>query len=223
MFLSIALSKVVPYFIFLFDDSQVTQSVNSAADRALWERVYATLAVADREGENSFLTLLIYLHLILIIPSASIILHTILRSIRPASSQTIYHDPTLARMQPLSPSETTEVLELLTPDMQDLVIEANIKNNNAGPIATAWEAALLKAIHLPPIDSGDTLLLEKKLENGVENSDRKQSPERPSSARLRAKNFWEKEVVEEVTVPDANATAAAAADTVSELPLEEQR
>ena len=125
-------------------------------------------------------------------------------------------------MQPLSPSETTEVLELLTPDMQDLVIEANIKNNNAGPIATAWEAALLKAIHLPPIDSDDTLLLEKKLENGVENSDRKQSPERPSSARLRAKNFWEKEVVEEVTVPDANATAAAA-DTVSELPLEEQR
>ena len=53
MFLSIALSKVVPYFIVLFDDSQVTQSVNSA-DRALWERVYATLAVADREGENFY-------------------------------------------------------------------------------------------------------------------------------------------------------------------------
>lgn len=50
MFLSIALSRVVPYFIFLFDDSQVPQSVKPA-DRALWERAYATLAVADREGE----------------------------------------------------------------------------------------------------------------------------------------------------------------------------
>ena len=53
MFLSIALSRVVPYFIFLFDDSQVPQPVNSA-DRVLWERIYTTLAVADREGEAIF-------------------------------------------------------------------------------------------------------------------------------------------------------------------------
>ena len=53
MFLSIALSRVVPYFIFLFDDSQVPQTVIST-DRALWERAYATLAVADREGEIIF-------------------------------------------------------------------------------------------------------------------------------------------------------------------------
>ena len=120
-------------------------------------------------------------------------------------------------MQPLSPSATTEVLELLTPAMQDLIVEANIKNNHAGPIATAWEAALLKAIRLPLIDSDDdTLSLEKK--DGVEKSE-KQSPERPPSASLsslhRVKQFWEKEVVEEVTVPDTTTT-------VSELPLEEK-
>ena len=120
-------------------------------------------------------------------------------------------------MQPLSSSATTEVLELLTPDIQDLIVEANIKNNNAGPIATAWEAALLKALRLPSTDSDDTTPLEKK--DGAEKSE-KQSPERPSSATPstphRAKNFWEKEVVEEVTVPDTITTS------VSDLPLEEK-
>jgi hypothetical protein len=156
----------------------------------------------------------------MLIPSASLILHTILRSIRPTSSHTIYHDPTLARMQPLSPSATTEVLELLAPDIQDLIVEANIKNNHAGPVATAWEAALLKAIRLPPTDSDDTL----PLEDGAEKSG-KQSPERPSSALStphRAKNFWEKEVVEEVTVPDTNVTITTTVTAPDlELPLEE--
>lgn len=51
MFLSVALSRVVPYFIFLFDDPQVTQPQVNPAERALWEHIYATLAIADREGE----------------------------------------------------------------------------------------------------------------------------------------------------------------------------
>lgn len=54
MLLSMALSRVVPHFVFLFDESQAAQFVNSA-DRALWERTYATLAIADREGECLFL------------------------------------------------------------------------------------------------------------------------------------------------------------------------
>lgn len=110
-------------------------------------------------------------------------------------------------MQPLSPSATTEVLDLLTPDMQALVVEANIKNNNAGPIATAWEAALLKAIRIPSNDS-DTLPFEKK-EGGVvvvgkedEKNERPSLVERSSSSSsIRSRNFWEKEVVDEVTVP----------------------
>ena len=116
-------------------------------------------------------------------------------------------------MQPLSPSATTEVLELLTPDMQTLVVEANIKNNRMGPIATAWEAALLKAIRLPPPDDTPPPL-EK--EDGVLERSEIQSLERSSSFTLstphRSKNFWEKEVEEEeVTVPV----------TVSELPVSE--
>ena len=54
MFFSVALSRVVPYFIFLFDGSQLAQSQVNSADRALWERAYATVAVADREGETYF-------------------------------------------------------------------------------------------------------------------------------------------------------------------------
>lgn len=46
---------MVPYFILIFDDSQVTQSQANPADRALWERTYATLAVADREGAILYL------------------------------------------------------------------------------------------------------------------------------------------------------------------------
>ena len=110
-------------------------------------------------------------------------------------------------MQPLSPSATTEVLDLLTPDMQALVVEANIKNNNAGPIATAWEAALLKAIRIPSNDS-DTLPLEKKEGMAVVVGKEKEKNERPSlversssSSSIRSRNFWEKEVVDEVTVP----------------------
>lgn len=90
----------------------------------------------------------------------------------------------------------TEALRLLTPDIQALVVEANIKNNRAGPIATAWEAALLKAIRLSPIYTA----LEK---DGVETSE-KQCSERMSSTLStphRSKNFWEKDVMEEVTVP----------------------
>ena len=111
-------------------------------------------------------------------------------------------------MQPLSPSATTEVLDLLTPDMQALVVEANIKNNNAGPIATAWEAALLKAIRIPSNDS-DTLPFEKKEGGVVVVEKEKEKNERPSlverssssSSSIRSRNFWEKEVVDEVTVP----------------------
>lgn len=51
MFLSVALSRVVPYFLFLFDDSEDAQPQVNPAERALWERIYATAAVADREGE----------------------------------------------------------------------------------------------------------------------------------------------------------------------------
>lgn len=121
----------------------------------------------------------------------------------PTSSQTLYHNPTLARMQPLPPPAMNEALAMLTPEMQALVVEANIKNNHAGPIATAWEAALLRAIRVPTLDSDIALEQDGSNGNAVEKL-QNQSPERTTSTPStphRFKNFWEKEVVEEVTVP----------------------
>lgn len=101
----------------------------------------------------------------------------------------------------------TETLALLTPDIQDLIVEANIKNNHAGPIATAWEAALLKAIRVPalnsdtPLEKGDP---DENVTRRVEKSKQRDSETTPSIpfAPHRTKNFWEKEVVEEeVMVP----------------------
>ena len=148
-------------------------------------------------------------------------MHTILRSITPTSSQTVYHDPTLARMQPLSPSATNEALGLLTPEIQALIVEANIKNIHTGPIATAWEAALLKAICVPTLDS-DTTLEQDGLnrEEGVEKSNR-QNLERTSptpSTPRRSKNFWEKEVVEEVTMPTTVSESHSSSPQVKKRP-----
>lgn len=79
--------------------------------------------------------------------SASIILHTLLQSVsgKPNSASSPYQVPTLARMEPLTEAKTKEVFEEITPEMYNLIIEANIKNQTAGPIATAWDAALRRS------------------------------------------------------------------------------
>ena len=48
-------------------------------------------------------------------------------------------------MEPLTQAKTKEVFEEITPEMCNLIIEANIKNQTAGPIANAWDAALRRA------------------------------------------------------------------------------
>jgi hypothetical protein len=65
--------------------------------------------------------------------------------VSPATTEP-YHEPTLtlARMQTLWPSKTTEALNNIMPEMRNLVVEANIKNQSAGPVATAWDTALRK-------------------------------------------------------------------------------
>ena len=124
---------------------------------------------------------------------ASIILHTILRSITPSLSPSTtqpYHDPTLARMHPLTPSQTVQALAKITPEMRSLVLEANIKNQTAGPVATAWDAALRRAT--------DALLASSKNDNVTsEPSERSTSPTKASTAApKRAKNFWEKDAAD---------------------------
>ncbi len=48
-------------------------------------------------------------------------------------------------MEPLTQAKSKEVFEEITPEMCNLIIEANIKNQTAGPIANAWDAALRQA------------------------------------------------------------------------------
>ena len=123
-------------------------------------------------------------------------------------------------MQPLSPSATSEALALLTPEIQALIVEANIKNNHTGPIATAWEAALLKAIRVPTLDSDTTLEQDGLNREGVEKGKR-QNLERTSptpSTPRRSKKFWEKEVVEEVTVPTTVSESHSSSPQVKKRP-----
>ncbi|KAH9485695.1 Chaperone protein DnaJ [Psilocybe cubensis] len=185
MFMSVAVSRVYPRFVTMFSEDGSGESKQlDALEKAVWERVYGTLAIADRE--------------------ASVILHTVLRSIMPSNSPTPaqpYHDPTLARMHPLSPSQTLEALEKVSPTIRDLIIEANIKNQTAGPIAVAWDAALRKAL--------DALILEARTNSTAAQAQTNMdgagvaetSSPTVSAAAVpitpRAKNFWEKDTASE--------------------------
>lgn len=72
-------------------------------------------------------------------------------------------------MEPLTEVKSKEIFDEITPEMCNLVIEANIKNHTAGPVANAWDAALRKA------DAAASLI--EKSEN---------APVKP-----RTRNFWE--------------------------------
>jgi len=164
MFLSVALSRVVPQVISLLSEDGTDSRELEPVERAIWERIYGTIAIADRE--------------------ASLILHTILQSINPTAPSTSKpcHDPTLARMQPLSPAKTAEALDKLSPEMQALVVEANIKNHMGGPIASACEAALKKSrsIFSPSRSSSQSMQTPGKVKQEI--------PQTP-----RTREFWEKE------------------------------
>src|SRR5258707_9432849 len=114
MFLSVALTRVVPTVISLLNKEGPESRQLEPFELAIWERIYGSLAVADRE--------------------ASVILHTILQSVNPINPTKPHHEPSLALMQPLSPERTTETLDILTQEMHAMVVEANIKNHISGPI-----------------------------------------------------------------------------------------
>ena len=134
MFLSVALTRVVPTIVSLSHREGPESRQLEPFELAIWERIYGTLAVADRE--------------------ASVILHTILQSVHPTNHPTEpHHDPSLALMQPLSPEKTRETLDILTPEMHAMVVEANIKNHTSGPIQTAWRSALATTSKQAPAES----------------------------------------------------------------------
>jgi hypothetical protein len=133
MSLSVALTRVVPRIISLLSEEGADSRQLEPSELAMWERIYGTLAVADRE--------------------ASVILHTILQSVHPINQTKAHHEPSLALMQPLSPEKTRETLDVLTPEMHAMVVEANIKNHTSGPIQTAWRSTLATTSKHVPADS----------------------------------------------------------------------
>lgn len=125
MFLTVALTRVVPRIVSLLSMEGPDSRQLEPFELAMWQRIYGTLAIADRE--------------------ASVILHTILESVHPTNQTKTYHDSSLASMRPLSTEKTRETMELLTPEMHAMVVEANIKNHTSVPIQAAWKAALATA------------------------------------------------------------------------------
>ena len=78
-------------------------------------------------------------------------LHAELNSINhppPSSSKKItMNDPCFARMRPLSQQRTAELIAQLTPEMEALIIESNIKQES-GPLRSAWDATLRRVSSL---------------------------------------------------------------------------
>ncbi|EAU91917.1 chaperone DNAJ [Coprinopsis cinerea okayama7 len=123
MFMSVALTRVAPHLI------PYDEYADPRVEQALLERTVQLVAVADRE--------------------ASKLLHTELQSIASpsppslASTATPRH-PSFARMEPISPNTASSLMQTLQPEMEQLVIEANLKRQE-GPLKSAWDAAVARA------------------------------------------------------------------------------
>ncbi|TFK26319.1 hypothetical protein FA15DRAFT_667614 [Coprinopsis marcescibilis] len=123
MFMSVAVTRVAPHLIPYneLDDTRVQQT--------LLQHTSTLLNVVDRETSK--------------------IVHTDLQSIaseEPPSIQTspVPRYPTFARLEPVTPGTATQVLTELAPEMEQLMLEANLKKSS-GPLKTAWEAAVARA------------------------------------------------------------------------------
>lgn len=137
LFLSIALSRVAPQ-IFVEEPMAV----------GIPEKIAALAAIADREG-------MIYcppFTAILKSPPASIMLHAELHSIHPLSSDEMCVN--IARKPYDNPSK--EVLDLLSEEMENMIIEANIIQE-VGPLKSACEAAVTQGRRSRASTSGDPL------------------------------------------------------------------
>ncbi|RDB25090.1 hypothetical protein Hypma_007420 [Hypsizygus marmoreus] len=151
LFLSIALSRVVPVLIAAFAPAEP----NAAFNQEVLQNVANLVAVADRETSISVHTLL---HSIGSPPSS-------LSSLGTNDTQPHEGISSLARPRPFevppsvldllaspsSPSSSSSLTEketqnshpltLLTREMEELIIEANIKKED-GPLRSVWEAAV---------------------------------------------------------------------------------
>lgn len=125
MFLNVALMRVTPHLI------ERDELDDPRMEAALVERTMALVNLADRE--------------------ASKMVHTELQSIAtpPTSSEPVVnvgfastpHHPSFARLEPVSPKTAEALLNELAPEVETLIVENNLKQG-AGPLKTAWEAAV---------------------------------------------------------------------------------
>ncbi|PFH50451.1 hypothetical protein AMATHDRAFT_145074 [Amanita thiersii Skay4041] len=113
LFLSVSLTRVAPH-LFPADNN------DPRLDIVLLDRINALSALADRE--------------------ASIMVHTTLHTISDSTPEDSSR-PTLARMYPSKPPPPT-TLVTLAQSIESLIIEANLKKEEVGPLRAACEAAL---------------------------------------------------------------------------------
>ncbi|TFK45057.1 hypothetical protein BDQ12DRAFT_642215 [Crucibulum laeve] len=172
MFLSVALSRVAPQ-LFPPEDNPQTEA-------AILERTKALASLADRE--------------------TSIMLHTDLRSILP--SHKTPHDASLARPQPVSPRDAELLINELSQEMEDLIIEANIKKD-AGPLRSAWEAAVRRVTSR---GTPNKILSEGSGFTSSHNT----SPSKP-------RNFWESENADTDTGVEDSIVIVGISDSVAEI------
>ncbi|TEB38104.1 hypothetical protein FA13DRAFT_1681484 [Coprinellus micaceus] len=122
MFLNVALMRVTPHLI------ERDELNDPRMEAALVERTVALVNLADRETSK--------------------MVHTELQSIAPSDDDTLTvglastpHHPSFARPEPVNPATATALLNELAPEVERLIIENNLKQR-AGPLKTAWEAAV---------------------------------------------------------------------------------
>ncbi|KAF8663653.1 hypothetical protein AX16_000895 [Volvariella volvacea WC 439] len=172
MFFSVALSRVAPQF------ASPTRIVP-----ATYDNLQGISALLDREA-----SMLVHTHLQSIHPDADI---SASPSSGPSPSTSRSHShlsippgsrPCLARMQPLmTPSH--QILEALTKEMEELVIETNVKKDS-GPLKMAWESAIRKLNW-----GGPGPARRKDGESSNSRAHGSASPQKFGSPQ--AKNWWE--------------------------------
>ncbi|KAF9463581.1 hypothetical protein BDZ94DRAFT_1297784 [Collybia nuda] len=137
LFLSIALSRVVPVLVSAFGPPQMSQK----EEKEVIERILALSGVADREGS-------IMLHTLLHSVMSPAERHEMISSLARPRPFEIPHGLQLGVSPGIEPTQAvntpaTQTLQALAKEIEELVIEANIKKED-GPLRSVWEAAITR-------------------------------------------------------------------------------
>ncbi|KAF9494184.1 hypothetical protein BDN71DRAFT_1449298 [Pleurotus eryngii] len=120
VFLTIALSRVAPM---LFPSTDITSFLCGKGGKMFMDKLKAIASVTDKE--------------------TSIMLHTELHSAHLLKEGDLDADrPTLSKMRPRTELDD-DVMEALTREMRDMIIEANVRKET-GPIHRAWKDAIAR-------------------------------------------------------------------------------